>query len=458
MNIKEACDIFIQDVNAGLTPDYVRLANAIATYDDKNDTSLVIRGSEYINREKGIDAFKFAGDDQSFHLPGQILMHTPLSYILRYINQDLAEKHLKALNNLIVSSKRSLFDKPIKWITFQVESDEETPNQIILLEKTINAFMPGYYEYITLNISQNPSVKSLLNWINETSDDIESSPAQRVTVTLTLKEGGSSSNIATITDTSFGEVVEVNPRNKVTQKISDKPTEEYIEKHQQLLQLGAKPIKPKTNEKVQFKEEVDVREMYDDPMSKMLVVEEGEKFALYGEKPFSNRRRRMSYKETYSGRIPVIKRPFQDKLEEITQKYQNKKTSGEIGRSGSIKQGNYDVVADLKMQVYNVFIDLENEKGRAAVKHLAEWVLSGNTEYARFSRNWKSDDTRVVILSLLSHHTDSAAWYFTNTKAYKLLEDLAKTGDTSALKTDMQMKQWKADLNNKPDKGGPSKS
>lgn len=486
MNIKEACDIFIRDLNAGLTPDYVRLANAILAYDEKNDTSLITQRVEFKNLERGVNKFKFEGDEHAFGLPREAVRHTPMSYILTYVYQDLAENHLKALNQLIVSGKGSLFDKPLQSITFEVRSNEQNPNEIILLEKTINAYMPDYYQYFTSRIRRNSSVISLKKWIDETSAVMEPPPPQRVTVTLTLKEGGSSSNAATIADITFGEVVELNGENEVTQKISDSPSPEYIAQHQQLLQLGAKKER---HSKVKFDDEVRVRNMFDasdndtrvvavgveDAASQILKEEDNEPGWKSRRNAWGKKRREMKGRDKYfSGEVKYNRAVMPEKsalnnkkpkillesawLESIAKKYQTKKESGEIGRSGSIKQGNYDVVAELKMQVYNVFIDLENEKGRADVKQLAEWVLSGNAEYARFSRNWKSDDTRVVILSLLSHHTDSAAWYLTNTKAYKLLENLAKTGDTSALKTDVQMKQWKSDLNKSPNKGGPSKS
>lgn len=138
-------------------------------------------------------------------------------------------------------------------------------------------------------------------------------------------------------------------------------------------------------------------------------------------------------------------------LKAIAHEYKTMKREGEISRSGSVHQGTYDKVAPLKLGIYQVFKKIHEEKGPGSTQLLARWILEGNAYYKSFEKNWKHDDERVVLISLLCHHTDSMTWYVKNTTSYKIIEGIARTGDISDLEADMVKKQGILER-----KGGPS--
>lgn len=128
-------------------------------------------------------------------------------------------------------------------------------------------------------------------------------------------------------------------------------------------------------------------------------------------------------------------------LKAIAHEYKTMKREGEISRSGSVHQGTYDKVAPLKLGIYQVFKKIHEEKGSGSTQLLARWILEGNAYYKSFEKNWKHDDERVVLISLLCHHTDSITWYVKNTTSYKIIEGIAHTGDVTALEADIARKQ-----------------
>lgn len=126
-----------------------------------------------------------------------------------------------------------------------------------------------------------------------------------------------------------------------------------------------------------------------------------------------------------------------NKLIDIANIYKAMKSAGEIRNSGAVLQRSAaSQISDLKLRIYEVLIHLEPNDA----KTVAKWILEGNESYKRLSRNWKNENPQVKLVSLLSHHTNSATWYLKHAKSYTLITSIANA------KTDKDLDASMADL------------